>query len=85
MADANVTEIRGLVCRPRDHLAATTALLEALRRECSAWSWAYLSGLRPLDSQTLETAAAPAGATPALDDATLTPPRTFTVGLEGKF
>jgi len=65
-ADANLTEIRGLVCRPRHHLAATGALLEAIGNECSDWSWTYLSGLRALDSEIVETPAATAGATPTL-------------------
>jgi CelD/BcsL family acetyltransferase involved in cellulose biosynthesis len=64
-ADANLTEIRGLVCRSRHHLAAVDALLEAISSEGSKWSWAYLSGLRPLDSEAVE-AAATASATPAL-------------------
>lgn len=75
-ADANLTEIRGLVCRPRHHLAATAALLEAIRQECDAWSWAYLSGLRPFDSEQVEPhtdAAAAAGAA-----VTATPPLTWT-------
>jgi CelD/BcsL family acetyltransferase involved in cellulose biosynthesis len=56
-ADANLTEIRGLVCRARHHLAAAEALLGAIRNERSDWSWAYLSGLRTLDSEHVETPA----------------------------
>jgi CelD/BcsL family acetyltransferase involved in cellulose biosynthesis len=65
-ADANLTEIRGLVCRSRHHLVAADALLEAISNERSEWSWAYLSGLRPLDSEAVEGPAAPASDKPTL-------------------
>jgi CelD/BcsL family acetyltransferase involved in cellulose biosynthesis len=45
-ADPNLTEIRGLVCRAQHSLAAATALLDMLHRECSEWSWACISGVR---------------------------------------
>jgi CelD/BcsL family acetyltransferase involved in cellulose biosynthesis len=44
--DPNVTEIRGLVCRPEHSLPATSALLDMLSHEGMEWSWAYICGVR---------------------------------------
>jgi CelD/BcsL family acetyltransferase involved in cellulose biosynthesis len=45
-ADANVTEIRGLTCRPRDQEEVTTALNAEFRARAKQWDWLCWSGLR---------------------------------------
>ena len=49
-ADANMTEIRGLVCRPEHTALVTSALLDTVRRENAGWGWAYFSGVRMFDA-----------------------------------
>ena len=45
-ADPNVTEIRGLICRPEDERAAVSALAEALGRAHGSWDLLHWGGLR---------------------------------------
>jgi CelD/BcsL family acetyltransferase involved in cellulose biosynthesis len=45
-ADPNITEIRGLVCRPELEGVAHEALLEQLELEREAWDWMLWTGLR---------------------------------------
>ncbi|MBL6749704.1 MAG: GNAT family N-acetyltransferase [Nevskia sp.] len=45
-ADPNLTEIRGLVCRPRDQAAVVTALSRHLLAQAGEWDWVRWCGLR---------------------------------------
>lgn len=45
-ADANVTEVRGMVCHPEYRREAMTALSEHLLRRSSRWDWVLWHGAR---------------------------------------
>jgi CelD/BcsL family acetyltransferase involved in cellulose biosynthesis len=48
--DANVTEIRGVICRPADEKAVVAALAAALRRQSGRWDFMKWGGLRDADA-----------------------------------
>ena len=45
-ADPNVTEIRGIICRPEDERAAVSALTEVLGKAYGSWDLLHWGGLR---------------------------------------
>ena len=45
-ADPNVTEIRGIICRPEDERGAVSALNDVLRRAQGSWDLLHWGGLR---------------------------------------
>ncbi len=48
-ADANVTELRGVVCQPDDLPRVILALKEAMAEHQSEWDWVQWRGLRTMD------------------------------------
>ena len=45
-ADPNVTEIRGVICRPENEAAVVAVLIDALKRERQSWDWLHWGTLR---------------------------------------
>ncbi len=46
-ADPNVTELRGILCRPELRTEVYSVLLEHLFDRCSEWDWIVWDGVRP--------------------------------------
>lgn len=44
--DKNITELRGLICKPEHEAAATQALLEHLHQHADEWDWFMWDGVR---------------------------------------
>jgi CelD/BcsL family acetyltransferase involved in cellulose biosynthesis len=55
-ADPNMTEIRGMVCRPEDQVKAAAALMQHLRQRSNEWDWIGWSGMRQEPSRSAEWA-----------------------------
>ncbi|HEX7671205.1 MAG TPA: GNAT family N-acetyltransferase, partial [Polyangiaceae bacterium] len=51
-ADPNVTELRGMICRPEDERAAVAALSTHLAAHAKEWDWFKWSGIRDADVWT---------------------------------